>query len=135
MTVKLGTDCIRTIALFEKVTKVHAKDCIINDEGAYFVVDPDKVGRAIGKNGANMKNLKRMLGNRHVKIYACNGDLESTVRNIIPSLSKMEYRDNSLFISVPKKDKVTVIGKNGRNINAIREILKRRFSVKELKLR
>jgi len=135
MTVKLGTDSIRTIALFEKITTVHARDCLINDEEAYFVVDRDKMGRAIGKNGSNMKNLRRVLGSRHVKIFACSSDLESTIRSMVPGLKKVEIKNGSVLISVPRSDKVAVIGKNGRNINAIREILKRRFAVKELKLR
>ena len=135
MTVKLCTDSIRTIAMFENITKVHARDCLMNDEGVYFVVDHGKMGKAIGKNGANMKNLRKVLGDRHVKIFACSSDLESTIRIMIPSIKKMEINNGSVLISVPRKDKVGVIGKNGRNINAIREILKRWFSVKEVKLR
>ena len=135
MTVKLCTDSIRTIAMFEKITKVHAKDCLVNEDGVYFVVDSDKMGRAIGKNGSNMKSLRSVLGNRHVKIFACHEDLESTLKDMIPNIKRMEISDGSVMLSVAKKDKVAVIGKNGRNINAIREILKRRFALKELKLR
>ena len=39
MTVKLCTDSIRIIALFENITNVHAKDCIIMDNSIYFVVE------------------------------------------------------------------------------------------------
>ncbi len=134
MTVKLSTDSIRTIALFEKVTNVHAKDCLITDDEVYFVVDQGKIGRAIGKNGTNMKNLRRMLGNRHVKIFACDDSLKSTLRSMVPGVKKIEIDGDSVVISVLKSDKVAVIGRGGRNINAIRELLKRRFAVKKLKL-
>ena len=134
MTVKLSTDSIRTIALFEKVTNVHAKDCLITEDEAYFVVDSDKIGRAIGKNGVNMKNLRRMLNNRHVKIFACGSDLKSTVKSMVPNAKKIEISRGSVLISMPKNEKVVVIGKNGRNINAMRELLKRRFAIKKLKL-
>ncbi|RLI98339.1 MAG: NusA-like transcription termination signal-binding factor [Candidatus Aenigmatarchaeota archaeon] len=134
MTVKLSTDSIRIIALFEKVTNVHAKDCIINDKEIYFVVGKDKVGRAIGKNGSKMKDLRRMLAGRHVKIFAYGDNLEDSVKSMIPNASKVEIKDDSVFVSVPGNEKVSVIGKNGRNINAIREILKRQFDVKKLKL-
>ena len=135
MTVKLCTDSIRTMAMFEKITNVQPRDCIISDEEVYFVVDQEMMGKAIGKNGANMKSLRRVLGNKHVKIFACNGDLEGTLKSMVPNISKIEIKGDSVMISVPRNEKVTVIGRNGRNINAIREILKRRFGVKEFKLR
>jgi N utilization substance protein A len=135
MTVKLDTDNIRTMAMFEKITNVQPKDCIMSSEEVYFVVDKGMMGKAIGKNGANMKTLRRVLGNRHVKIFACNGDLESTLKSMVPNINKIEINGDSVVISVPRSEKVAVIGRNGRNINAIREILKRRFAVKELKLR
>ena len=135
MNVKLGTDSIRTIAMFEKITRVHARDCLISDNDAYFVVDADKVGRAIGKNGSNMKDLRRVLNNRHVKIFACSESLEDTIRGMVPNTKKIEINGDSVVISVARNDKVSVIGKNGRNINAIREILKRHFSIRDLKLR
>jgi N utilization substance protein A len=135
MTVKLATDNIRTMAMFENITGVQPKDCIINDEEVYFVVEKERMGKAIGKKGANMKNLRRVLSNRHVKIFACNGDLEGTLKSMVPNIKKIEIKEDSVIISVPRNEKVAVIGRNGRNINAIREILKRRFAVRELKLR
>ena len=45
MSVKLGTDSIRNIAAFEKITEVHAHDCLITEECVYFLVDPEKVGK------------------------------------------------------------------------------------------
>ena len=135
MTLKLCTDSIRTMAMFEKITNVQPRDCIISGEEVYFVVDQEMMGKAIGKHGSNMKSLRRVLGNKHVKIFACNGDLESTLKSMVPNISKIEIKGGSVLISVPRSEKVAVIGRNGRNINAIREILKRRFAVKEFKLR
>lgn len=135
MTVKLCTESIRTMAMFEKITSVQPRDCILSDEEVYFVVDHEQMGKAIGKNGANMKNMRRVLGNRHVKIFACSSNLESSIKSMVPNIKKVEIKDGSVVITVPRSEKVAVIGRNGRNINAIREILKRRFAVKELKLR
>ena len=39
MAVKLETEDIRNLAAFEKITKVHARDCIITDNCIYFLVD------------------------------------------------------------------------------------------------
>jgi N utilization substance protein A len=132
--VKLSTENIRTIALFEKVTKVHAKDCIITENSVYFLVNKEKMGQAIGKNGANIKSLRRISG-RNIKIFAYSPDLEKFIRNIIPNIKNLEISNKNITLSVPHEDKLTVIGKSGENINIIRDMLKRHFGVENLKLR
>ncbi|MBL7160389.1 MAG: NusA-like transcription termination signal-binding factor [Candidatus Aenigmarchaeota archaeon] len=134
MDVKLSTQNIRTIAMFEKVTKVNAKDCIITDNALYFLVDMEKAGMAIGKNGANIKELRRISG-KHVKIFPYSPNLEEFIKNIIPNIKSVDITDKRVTISVPHEDKLTVIGKHGENINAMRDMLKRHFDVESLKLR
>lgn len=134
MTVKLGIDSIRTIALFERVTNVHAKDCLITDDCVYFLVDPEKIGLAIGKNGAVIKEVRKSLG-RQVKIFGYSDKPEDMINNLIPNIKTMTFNNGSMVISIPSDDKVNVIGKNGRNIKAIKEIMRRHFSIKYVKLR
>ena len=134
MQVKLSTENIRAIALFEKVTNVNVKDCIISDTSIYFLVDREQMGAAIGKNGSNIKQLRRISG-KHVKIFAYSSDVEEFVRNIIPHLRTIDTEGETVTVSVPQEDKLTVIGKSGENINVIREILKRHFNIKNFKLR
>lgn len=134
MEVKLSTENIRCIALFEKVTKVHAKDCIITEQAMYFLVGAENVGMAIGRSGSKIKELRRIAG-KHVKIFAFSPDLEEFVRNMIPQARAIEIKDKAVSVSVPHEDKVMVIGRNGDNINVIRNILKRHFGVESFKLR
>lgn len=134
MAVKLGIESIRTIALFEKVTNVHAKDCLITDDFVYFLVDPDKIGLAIGKNGSVIKEVRRLLG-KQVKLFGYNNKPEEMIKNMIPNIKNMTVNDGSMVISISSQDKVTVIGKNGRNIKAIKELMKRHFSIDYIKLR
>lgn len=134
MSVKLGIDSIRTIALFEKLTNVHAKDCLITEDCVYFLVDPEKIGLAIGKNGAVIKEVRKSLG-RQVKIFGYSDKPEEMIKNLIPNIKTMTFNNGSMVISIPSDDKVSVIGKNGRNIKAIKEIMRRHFSIKYVKLR
>ena len=134
MDVKLSTENIRTIALFEQITKVHAKDSLITDHSLYFLVNGDKMGMAIGKNGVNIKELRR-ISDKYIKIFAFDPDVETFVRNMVPSLKSIEIREKNISITVPHEDKLTVIGRNGENINAIRNLLKRHFDIKSFKLR
>lgn len=134
MEVKLTTENIRAIALFEKVTDVHAKDCIITDNSFYFLVDAEKMGMAIGKNGSNIKELRGISG-KNVKIFAYSTDMEEFLRNVIPNIKNITINEHAVTVSISQSDKVMVIGKNGENINVIRELLKRHFNVENFKLR
>ena len=134
MSIKLATQNIRDIALFERMTKVHVKDCIRGDSCVYFMIEPGKSGLAIGKNGTIAKSVGRALG-KPVKIFEFASDLETMLRSMIPSLKGVEINGESVTVSIPPGDRSVVIGRNGQNIKAMKEFLKRHFKIKYLRLR
>lgn len=134
MTVKLSTDIIRNIAAFEKITKVHPRDCLVMDDCIYFIVEQGKMGLAIGKNGEVIKEVRKVFG-KPVKLFGYKDKPEDFLKNMIPSIKTYEMSGDSITITVPNTDRMAVIGKNGRNIKVIKEIMKRHFAVKNLKLR
>jgi N utilization substance protein A len=56
MPVTFDTETIRMITLFENITGAPVKDCLIEENTLYLVVDEGKVGIAIGKNGNSVKH-------------------------------------------------------------------------------
>ncbi len=134
MSVKLGTQSIRTIAAFEKMTKVHARDCLIMEDSIYFLVDPGKIGFAIGKNGSNIKEVSKVFG-KNVRLFAYHNKPEDMLRAMIPMIKSMNMGKGTISLTIPASDRVTVIGKGGRNIRAIKEIMNRHFDIKNIKLR
>jgi N utilization substance protein A len=134
MVVVLETDTIRMVALFERVTNVHARDCIITDRCVYFLVDPRKVGLAIGKSGSTTRNLSRDIGKR-VKVFGYADRPEELIRNIIPNVKNVEISGDTAVVSVPSEERMNVIGAGGRNIKFIKEVLNRHFEIKNFKLR
>lgn len=134
MAVKLETEAIRNLAAFEKITKVHARDCIITDNCIYFLVDSKKVGLAIGKNGSTIKEVRRVLG-RQVRLFGYSDSAEETIKNIVPNLKGIKMESDTMVVSIQPKDRMTVIGRNGETIKVIRQILKRHFNVENFKLR
>jgi N utilization substance protein A len=134
MTIKLQTQNIRDIAVFERVTKVHVKDCIRDENCVYFMIETGKAGLAIGKNGAVIKSVSRVLG-KTVKVFEFAQDLETMVKNMIPTAKNVETGNGSVTVTIPNSDRSVVIGRSGRNIKVMKEFLNRHFKINYLRLR
>ena len=61
--IKLSTDQMRLMSLFQNVTKATARDCVEDEtqDKIIFVVQEGKMGLAIGKGGSNIKSLKNII--------------------------------------------------------------------------
>jgi N utilization substance protein A len=134
MTVKLETQSIRMLAFFEKKTKVHARDCIVTDECVYFLVEPDRIGMAIGKGGAVIKDVRKALC-KNVKVFGYYPEPEAMLRSLIPGVKSVEMSDGNALVTIPKDDRTAAIGRGGSNIRIAKEIMNRHFAVKSLRLR
>jgi len=61
MTVKLDTEGIRCIGVFESLTGAGVKDCIMDNDRVIMVVKKGDMGLAIGKGGSNINKVKKLL--------------------------------------------------------------------------
>ena len=134
MSVKLGTDSIRNIAAFEKITEVHAHDCLITEDCVYFLVDPEKVGLAIGKNGVVVRELRKVFG-KTVKVLGYYDNPEQFIKNTFPNVKSIDMSNGRITVAIPEEDRISVIGKNGRNIKAVKELMERHFDIKDLRVK
>ncbi|MEM0371932.1 MAG: NusA-like transcription termination signal-binding factor [Ignisphaera sp.] len=136
MDVKLTMDELRYISLFQDITGVTPKDCIVNEDLnlVVFVVDSDKLGQAIGKKGGNVKYVSKVIG-RDIEVIGWAEDLKDFVKNIfmparVYRVQLIDGRDKKvLYVYVDPKDKGLAIGKNGRNVAKARVLLNRYFSI------
>ncbi|MCD6496025.1 MAG: NusA-like transcription termination signal-binding factor [Candidatus Aenigmarchaeota archaeon] len=134
MTIKLETQTIRDIGTFERMTKVHVKDCIRDDNCVYFMVESGKSGIAIGRNGSIIKNVSRVLG-KTVKVFEFSEKPEEMVKSMIPSAKSVDVMNDSVNVTIPASDRSVVIGRNGRNIKVMKEFLNRHFKINYLRLK
>jgi len=86
MNIKLDTDSIRYINLFESTTGAHVKDCLMEEEKIIFVVKSGHASMAIGKNGINVKNIQRAIG-KQVEIIEYSEDPAQFVANVFRPIS------------------------------------------------
>ena len=134
MSIKLTTEDIRVVGVFERIVGVHIRDCLITDDSVYFLIEPGKMGLAIGKNGINIKNVSNTLG-KPVKIFEYAETPEQLVKNLIKNTSSVEVDNGVVTVTIPVTERSAVIGKGGKNIKMVRAFLERHFSIKNLRLK
>ena len=139
--IRLGSDEMRYIALFESITGATASDCLIDSscDRVIFVAKPGQMGLAIGKAGKNINTLRRMTG-RPVEVVEGSETVEGLVKNSlaparIKEIRVTERQDKKIVVvEVEPKDKAIAIGKNGRTIDKTRMLAKRYFQVDHVQI-
>ena len=100
MKIKLDTEAIRYITLFETLTGAIVKDCIVEDNKILFIVKEGYAGIAIGKNGKNVKKLNEIL-NKEIEVLEFSEDPITFVSNIFKPLKVK----NAYFGENPERGK------------------------------
>ena len=59
--IKYDINLMKFISLFESITRAKVKDCFEEGEKLVFVVYPNEMGKAIGKQEVNVKKLSGIL--------------------------------------------------------------------------
>ena len=135
--IKLTTDQMRLMSLFQNVTKATARDCVEDEtqDKIIFVVQDGKMGLAIGKGGSNIKSLKNII-KRNVELIEYFDDPIKFLKNILnPKLvnevkldTKSDWSSYATLI-VDHGKKGLVVGREGRNAEKARLFAKRYFNI------
>jgi len=135
--IKLTTDELRLISLFQSVTSASARDCIVDEkmERVIFIVNKGHMGLAIGKGGMTIKQLQNVV-TKKVELVEYSDDPSEFIRNILNSemvndIKINERSDGSrqAIVSVDPKRKGVVVGREGRNAEKARLLAKRYFQI------
>jgi N utilization substance protein A len=140
--IKLTSNEMRYIALFESITSASVKDCIIDEEQGrvLYVVGQGQVGVAIGRGGRNIHTLERMTGKKQ-EIIEYSEDASQFIKNALKPAAVKEVRitekvdgKSIAVVTVNPKDKGVAIGKNGRNAERLRFLAKRYFNIQNVSI-
>ncbi|MEM3671320.1 MAG: NusA-like transcription termination signal-binding factor [Thermoprotei archaeon] len=128
---KLSIDEMHYIGLFEGLTGAKVRDCIVRDDSVLFVVEPGNAGKAIGRKGSNIEKASKLIQKR-AEVVEYSDSLEVFIRSIftparISSINLVEGEDGlkKVYVVPHHDDQGLAIGRNGRNINRARMLLKR----------
>tara|TARA_Y100000590_G_scaffold437879_1_gene560050 strand:- start:37 stop:504 length:468 start_codon:yes stop_codon:yes gene_type:complete len=135
--IKLTTDQMRLMSLFQNITKATARDCVEDEkrDRIIFVVNEGKMGLAIGKGGVHIKALQNKI-DRTIELVEYNDDPVKLLKNIlnekyIIDIQITERADGSFQATVivdPNK-KGVVVGREGRNAEKARLLARRYFDI------
>ena len=135
--IKLNPEHIKFISLFEKITKVTSRDCIIDEKVITFIVKQGEGSKAIGKAGINTKKLEKMFAKR-IKITELCDDLPSFIGNLCYPLKGLEISlegEDVIIIGPDVKTKGLLIGRNSQNLKKLEETAKRYFKFNTIKVK
>ncbi|MEB2793306.1 MAG: NusA-like transcription termination signal-binding factor [Caldisphaeraceae archaeon] len=127
---------LRYLSLFQDLTGAMAYRCITDntDNRVFYLVNKRDIGKAIGKDGKNVKALSKIL-NKEVEIVGYSDGLEPMVRNLFSGVSilKVDFIERGeqkvVYVKVSEDDKGKAIGKDGKNVKRARIILGKLFNV------
>jgi len=138
--IKLSSDELKLIGLFQKITRATARD-VVDDEKLnrlIFVVNEGKMGLAIGKGGANIKNLQNII-KKPVELVEYAPEPEAFLKNMlnpkfILSIKFSERLDGSTQaeIIVNAEKKGVVVGREGRHAEKARLLARRYFNISKI---
>ncbi|MDI6887730.1 MAG: NusA-like transcription termination signal-binding factor [Candidatus Thermoplasmatota archaeon] len=136
MNVKFDTTTIQHIKLFENLTSAKVKDCLVTQDKIIFVVPGGELGKAIGRQSYNLKNLKLLL-KKDVAILEHSENLAQFIKNIFYryKVKDVKIEEGRAIITVDPLDKGKAIGKGSRNLKIARELVRRHYQIKSLVVR
>lgn len=141
-TIKLTTDQMRLISLFQNVTGATARDCIEDEkqDRVIFVVNSGKMGLAIGKGGSHIRTLQNIV-KKNVEIVEYADDPKEFLKNILNSKLISEVKLNKradgtmqAIVLVDPRKKGIVVGREGRNAEKARLLAKRYFEITNVQI-
>jgi transcription termination/antitermination protein NusA len=135
--IKLTSDELRLMSLFQSITSATARDCIVDDkmDRVIFVVNKGQMGLAIGKGGSTIKQLQNMVA-RKIELVEFSDDPAEFIRNMLNADMINDVRiaergdgTKQAFVTVDSRKKGAVVGREGRNAEKARLLAKRYFQI------
>ena len=133
--IKLTTDQMRMMSLFQNVTGATARDCVEDEkqDRVIFVVNTGKMGLAIGKGGTHIKSLQNIV-KKNIELVEFDEDPAKFLTNLLNSKLISEVKINKradgskqAIVMVDPRKKGIVVGREGRNAEKARLLAKKIF--------
>ncbi|MEP0825018.1 MAG: NusA-like transcription termination signal-binding factor [Nitrososphaera sp.] len=142
MEIKLTSDELRLLSLFQSITSATARDCIVDEkmDRVIFVVNKGQMGLAIGKGGSTIKQLQNVVAKK-IELVEYSDDPAEFIRNMLNADMVNEVRisdrpdgTKQAVVMVDQRKKGAVVGREGRNAEKARLLAKRYFQITNVQI-
>ncbi|MGM0605035.1 MAG: NusA-like transcription termination signal-binding factor [Halobacteriota archaeon] len=138
MRVTLSDEARRFIGLFDELTDVTPRDCLVEDDRLVFVIPAGEMAAAIGPDGRTVTRVERAIG-RTIELVEDADTAEAFVeRTLAPAVVRgmtiSEQNGRVAFVEVDEADRGVAIGAGGRNIETARTLARRHFDIDDIQL-
>jgi transcription termination/antitermination protein NusA len=140
--IKLTSDQLGLISIFQNMSGATVRDCIVDDKGGrlIFIVNKGQMGLAIGKRGATIQNIERVV-KKPIEVVEWSDDPAEMVRNALDPSAVQEVRltdkldgTKSISVIVDARRKGAVLGRGGKNAEKVRLIAKKYFDINSVQI-
>ena len=140
--IKLSSDQLGLISIFQNMSGATVRDCIVDEKGGrlIFVISKGQMGLAIGKKGATIENIERVV-KQPVEVVEWSDDPAEMISNALDPRFVSEVRitdrldgTKGASVVVDPRKKGAVLGRGGRNAEKARLIAKKYFDIANLQI-
>ena len=140
--IKLTADQLGLISIFQNMSGATVRDCIVDDKGGrlIFIVNKGQMGLAIGKRGATIQNIERVV-KKPIEVVEWSDDPAEMIRNALDPSAVQEVRitdkldgTKSMSVVVDQRRKGAVLGRGGKNAEKVRLIAKKYFDIASVQI-
>ncbi|HDM66951.1 MAG TPA: NusA-like transcription termination signal-binding factor [Thermoplasmatales archaeon] len=138
--ISISTEAMKYIRMASDITMVDILDCLITEDRLVFVVRKGDLGAAIGRKASNLRRLESLF-KKNIKFVEYHEDKVQFIRNLCKPFKAQNItftgREDApiVHIVVKPSEKSKLIGRNGRNIELIRELARRHHSIKDVQVK
>ncbi len=131
--IELTGDDLSIFSNFEAITRVMPSDYLNTESSIIFLVSPESLGKAIGKQASNIKKLTSLFKKR-VIVIADSNDVEVFLKNFFGNITiyDIDVRDimgeKAIMLTIDEKDRGIAIGRDGERVKAAKTLLKKKFN-------
>lgn len=138
--IKLTEEELGLMSIFQSVTGVAPRDCIIDSQAGriIFILNKGQMGLAIGKKGRTIMGLEKTL-NKPVELVEWSDDPSELIKNALGSKEVLDIKITTradktkvAIVQTSPKNKGMLLGKGGRNVERARMIAKRYFDIEHI---
>jgi transcription termination/antitermination protein NusA len=125
---------MKLIALFEQVTHAGVKDCIETPNMFLFIVNPFELGKAVGKQGSNVKRLEFML-KKKVKVVEFSEERNQFLANLLMPVTEFSIVEEGKKLKIQTINHAArglIIGRAASNLRFLEDVVRRFYDVEEI---